>query len=96
MWELDGKPPFVDADICTASKPGIQNENTSESDGTLESFPQRRIIVQPETFAKPVDGVFSSVIVDCNATAAFAASTSSHLFCRCSTLFCENVLFLLF
>lgn len=51
-------PPLVNAHVGAAREPGIDDENTPKRSRPTESFAQGRIIVQPQSFAKPVHGVF--------------------------------------
>lgn len=51
-------PPLINAHVGAAREPGIDDENTPKRSRPTEPFAQGRIIVQPQSFAKPVHGVF--------------------------------------
>lgn len=51
------RPPSVDSDVSGASEPGIQDINTAHRVRSAQGLLQRRIIMQPQTFAEPVDRV---------------------------------------
>ena len=51
-------PPLVNAHVGAAREPGIDDENTPKRSRPTEPFAQGRIIVQAQSFAKPVHGVF--------------------------------------
>ena len=52
--ELCYKPPSVDSHVSGASKPRVQDINTAHCVRSIQGLLQRRIIVQPQTFAKPM------------------------------------------
>ena len=51
---LNNKPPSINSHVSCASEPRVQNINTAHSVRSVQGLLQCRIIVQPQTFAKPV------------------------------------------
>ena len=87
-------PPFIDTNISTSSEPWIQNKYATEGGSSSETFPQRRIIVKSETFAKPMDRVFSTFIIQSLFRIYFATTTTRHF--SPFVLYPLNIVFLFF
>lgn len=87
-------PPFIDTDVGASGEPGVQYEDAPESGRPRQTFPQRRVVVQPESPTKPMNRMLPTVAQDtrCHPLAHFVVSTSCHFFL--STPF-ENWTFLI-
>lgn len=57
-WPVDVLPPFVDAHVGRTGKPRVQYENATERLGADQALPQTGIVMHPQPFAEPMDGVF--------------------------------------
>lgn len=55
-------PPPVDAHIGGASVPGVQDVDAAQSVSSLDRVSQRRVVMQPQSFPEPVDGIYHHVI----------------------------------
>ena len=74
-------PPFIDADVGASGEPGVQDEDASKSGRPRETLFQRRVVVQPEPLAEPMNRVLPAVAPDTrrHPLAHFVVTTSRHL-----------------
>lgn len=57
VWFIGMSPPFVDPDVGGTREPGVQDEDASESGGSLEAGEQAGVVVQPQALPEPVHAV---------------------------------------
>lgn len=72
-------PPFVDANVRTSGEPRVQNEHATKGGSSHETLPQRGIVVQSETLAKPMNRVLPALAVQRHFRVYFTTATTRHL-----------------
>lgn len=51
-------PPPADANVGRSCKPRVEDVDTADAVRSLNGFPERRIVVEPQALPEPVDRVY--------------------------------------